>query len=540
MARTRVHDEHPRAPVTYDAVVVGSGMGGGAAAAVLCQAGKSVLLLERGRPIGFATDPRNHAAALGGPVRGSRERTFHRRPLATESGDWSMLGVVGGGTAVWGMQAWRFHPEDFRMASRYGVPAGSSLADWPIGYDELEPWYTQAEQELGVAGCELPYAPRSGPYPLPPIERLPTGDWLAAGAARLGWRTFPPPLAVNSQPFGGRGACIRCSECLGFTCPTDAKNGSGNTSVPRALETGLCTLETDALATGIVTDGRGRVTGVEYVTGGERRRASARVVVVAAGAIETARLFLLSRSKQHPCGLGNEHDHVGRHLQGHTYAMAAGILAPDVPNSNRGPGVTVATDVFCHGNPGVIGGGMIAENFIPTPVVFWRGMLPPELPRWGAPNKRAMRDLYLRAIDVRGPVHEIPTPDNRVSLDAQVRDAAGLPVARVSGVVHPETIRTADFLRAKVVDWLAASGSERTWLPPAQPRGLSDWFHQSGTCRMSADPADGVVDPSGRVHGHDNLFVADGSVHVTNGGFNPALTILANALRTSANAREAA
>ena len=437
------------------------------------------------------------------------------------------------------MQAWRFHPDDFRMATRYGVPAGSSLADWPIDYDDLEPWYGRAEVELGVAAAETPYADRSTPYPMPPLGRLPVGDWLAAGAERLGWATFAPPLAVNSRPYDGRAACIRCSECLGFTCPTDAKNGSANTFIPRALATGLCTLVTGAQATRLVTDSRGRVGGVEYVVARERREVTGRTIIVAGGAIETARLLLLSTSEHHPRGIGNEHDHVGRNLQGHTYPIAVGVLPPDVPNPNRGPGVTVATTQFSHGNPGIIGGAMMADNFVPTPLGFWRTMLPPEVPRWGAANKKAMRDLYLRAIDVRGPVQEVPMAENRVTLDSRHRDAVGLPIARVSGLVHPETARATDFIRDKLLEWLSASGAERTWAAPEPPRGLSDWFHQAGTCRMSAEPVDGVVDTSGRVHGHDNLFLADGSVHVTNGGFNPALTILALALRTATNAQAA-
>jgi choline dehydrogenase-like flavoprotein len=525
--------------VSVDAVVVGAGAGGGAAACVLAEAGCSVLLLERGDLIRARDDPRDHLAPLGGPIPGLDAPASHARPLVAGGRPWSLLGAVGGGTLVWGMQAWRFHPDDFRMASRYGVPAGSSLADWPIGYDELEPWYVRAEHQLGVAGDETPYAPRSAPYPLEPIERGPVGDWLASGAARCGWATFTPPLAVNSTAYGGRRACVRCSECLGFTCPTDAKNGSHNTFVPRAVATGLCTLVTGAQATRIKTDGRGRASGVDYLAGGQRRSAGARVVVLAGGAIETARLLLLSASRHHRAGIGNEHDHVGRHLQGHTYPVALGLLPPGVPNPNRGPGPSVATTAHNHGNPGVVGGGMLANDFVKTPVTFWRMCLPPDVPRWGLANKRAMRELYGRSIDVKAPVQEVPTPENRVTLHARLRDPAGLPLPELAGAVHPETLRTVEFVRGRLLAWLHASGAEPTWVPTEYSRGLSDWFHQAGTCRMSADPRDGVADPSGRVHGHDNLFIADGSVHVTNGGFNPALTITALALRTATDAATA-
>jgi len=256
-------------------------------------------------------------------------------------------------------------------------------------------------------------------------------------------------------------------------------------------------------------------------------------VVLAGGAIETARLLLLSASRHHPRGIGNNSDHLGRHLQSHTYPVALGILLKGVHNPNFGPGVDVATTALNHGNPGVIGGAMIANDFVKTPLTHWRIGLPPDTPRWGRPNKEAMRDFYLRTVDVRAPVQEVPTPENRVTLHPFIRDPLGLAIASLPGVVHPETLITAELIRQRLIDWLTASGAERTWTLPQLNRGLSDWFHQAGTCRMSANQGDGVVDPSGRVHGHDNLFIADGSTNVTNGGFNPALTILALALRTA-------
>ena len=158
--------------------------------------------------------------------------------------------------------------------------------------------------------------------------------------------------------------------------------------------------------------------------------------------------------------------------------------------------------------------------------------LPSGTPRWGAANKRAMRELFRRGVHVQGPVQEIPTPLSRVELDSSVRDKFGIPVARLSGTTHPETLRTAEFVRGMAEEWLRGAGAERIWSWP-RPLALSAGQHQAGTCRMGPDPAESVTDPEGRIHGHDNLFVADGSVHVTNGGFNPVLTIMALAFRTS-------
>jgi choline dehydrogenase-like flavoprotein len=222
---------------------------------------------------------------------------------------------------------------------------------------------------------------------------------------------------------------------------------------------------------------------------------------------------------------------VGRYLQGHYYPGVVGLM-PEVVYDGLGPGVSTATVRFNHGNPGVIGGGMLADEFIVLPIVFWARDLPPDLPRWGMANKRFMRENYRRVMRVTGPVQEIPSPDARVTLDPTVRDRWGIPVARLSGAAHPETLRTAVFMQGRAAEWLLAAGATRTWGKEPRLR-LSAGQHQAGTCRMGEDPRSSVVDPWGRVHGHDNLFVADGSVHVTNGGFNPVLTIMALAFRTA-------
>lgn len=540
----------PAAPI-YDCVVVGAGAAGIVMASKLAHAGKHTLLIERGPHLTYATDGRrdhlrnqrlSRYGHNAGPTAGNP------RVLVTPEGEARVLepwengyhnnaAAVGSGTTVYGMQAWRFHPDDFRMASRYGVPAGSSLADWPLRYDDLAPFYEEAEWTIGVAGDAAGnrhQGPRGEAYPMPPVPRYAPGNALAAGAARLGMNTFTPPLLINTVPRDGRAACIQCGSCVGFPCPSDSKNGTHNTLLPGALATGALELLADTMVATVDTDGSGKVVGVTTVdAAGERRAIRSRAVVLSAGAIETARLLLASRSSFHPYGLGNANDQVGRHLQGHYYPGAFGLFEDEVYEP-RGPGVSIATTDFNHGNDGVIGGAMLADDFIPLPIIFWKQYLPPELPRWGLAAKDFMRRNYRRVINLRGPVQEVPSPEARVTLDPAVTDKFGLPAVRLSGMTHRETVRTAGFIGARARDWLKASGAVRVWGDEPVQR-LSGGQHQAGTCRMGADPKTSVTDAWGRVWDHDNLFVSDASLHPTNGGFNPVLTIMALAFRNGAH-----
>jgi choline dehydrogenase-like flavoprotein len=538
----------------YDAIVIGSGAGGGVAAGLLAEAGKRVLLLERGRALTFQDVGRDHlrnqrlsqygvnaGPNLDGAPRVAVDAAGRAVTVGPLDGRYqNNAACVGSGTRVYGAQAWRFLPDDFRMASKYGIPEGSSLADWPITYEDLAPSYERAEWEMGVAGDEETAGinrPRHKAYPMPPMPMNAQGKALRAGAKALGWDTQYVPLLINSVPYNNRGVCVHCQHCVGFACPTDAKTGTQNTLVPRALATGNCTLETESMAECIDTDSAGHVVGVTYWnSAGERVTAQSEVVVASGGAVETARLLLNSKSFAHPNGLGNAHDQVGRNLQGHYYAGAVGWM-PEPIWDGIGPGPTTATINFNHDNvdekgAGVIGGGMLCDDFITLPLSFLKGRVPAEVPRWGLAHKEWMRRNYTRMLLAMGPVQEIPSPDGRVAVDPDVRDQWGIPVARFSGTTHPETIRTYDFMRARGEEWVRSSGAENVG---SGPTGLylSGGQHQAGTCRMGHDPQTSVTDLWGRVHGHDNLYIADGSLHVTNGGFNPVLTILALSYRVA-------
>jgi len=537
----------------YDAIVVGSGAGGGVAAEALARSGRSVLVLDAGdwptaaeltdhlrnARSSSGLDPRTGPPTAGNPrsVRiGGRTLT-----VGPAEGAWSNnAATVAGGTRVYGAQAWRFSPEDLRMATRYGVPDGSSLSDWPIGYDDLEPYYSRAEWELGVNGAAGgdPWAGhRSRDYPMAPLRNNRFGELLQDAAARIGYATVRVPLLINSGEYLGRPGCVQCAQCIGFACPVDAKNGSQNTTLARAFATGRCSILPSARAERILTDAGGRVCGVAVV--GERdgavwrREVLAEEIVVAGGAVESARLLLSSTSDREPDGIGNNADQVGRHLQGHVYTGALGVFEEDIVDL-VGPGPSVATCDFRHGTPGILGGGMLANDFVLTPAITFRhlvdtGLVPPH----GRAAKAGMRDLARRIQRVVGPIQEVPMATSRVTLDPALRDRFGNRVASLSGSLHPEDVRAQAMLRDRAIEWLWAAGASR--VEPERIRGTdtgpSGGQHQAGTCRMGTDPATSVTDPLGRVWGHDNLRVADGSLLVTNGGVNPVLTILANAMR---------
>jgi choline dehydrogenase-like flavoprotein len=532
-----------------NAVVIGAGAGGGVVAKELSEAGLRVALLERGRWY-TANDCRKddlrnqRTSVLGnnsGPDDERNPRVFVDRDakrhivLPSEGGYSNNAACVGGGTLTYGAMAWRYQPKDFRMRSTYGTPEGSTLDDWPISYDDLAPFYQKAEYEIGVSGdvSNDPFkGPRAKPLPMPPLSPTREYEILKPAAQRLGLHPFDLPMLRNSIPYNGRPPCMRCRWCVGFVCEVDAKCGTQNTVIPRALATGLCDLRLACMVKEILTTEQGKITGVSYFDAHDRlQEQPADIVIVSAAAIESARLLLNSKSKLFPNGLGNRFDWVGRNLQGHAYSGATGLFDFDTYD-DIGPGANIAICDYNHGNPGLRGGAMLANEFIRLP--YQAVYMPPNGVRWGKAHKDFMRKAYRRTIKVMGPTQEMPVFDSRVQLDPSLRDFWGMPVAQLSGYRHPHTLEIAGVMAKKAELWLKEAGAIQTWrnLPG---NGISGGQHQAGTCRMGNDPKTSVVDSWCRVHDTENLYVIDGSVHVTNGGFNPVLTILANAYRASAH-----
>ncbi|NMB35872.1 MAG: GMC family oxidoreductase [Firmicutes bacterium] len=528
-----------------NAVIVGAGAGGGVVAKELSVAGLSVVLFERG---GWAAyDDHDHdeifsqrTTLLGNAYGPDNER--HRRVrvlpngeevvlLPSEGGYANNAACVGSGTVSYGAMGWRFMPEDFKMKSVYGTVEGSTLEDWPITYEDLEPYYEKAEWEIGVAGddSQNPFSPpRKKPQPMPPFEHNKEAQILESAARRLGYHPFPIPMLRNSIPYGGRPQCYRRRTCVGFACPVNAKCGTHNTVIPVALNTKNCELRTHSVVNEILVDDSGNITGVSYFDDRKKKQIqTADIVIVSASATETARLLLNSKSTFFPNGIGNENDWVGRNLQGHAYCGAYGIFDEDIYD-DRGPGASVAVCDFNHHNPGIIGGGVLCNEFLRLPYLF-TGIRPPNSPSWGAEHKKFQRMNFKRVGQVIGPYQEIPMFEARIDVDPRIKDYWGIPVGRLSGNLSVKDAEGTEFMAGMAERWLIEAGASSVWKTGIVrgPRPVSGGQHQAGTCRMGNDPKTSVCDRYGRVHGIPNLFVADGSLHVTNGGFNPVLTIMA-------------
>jgi choline dehydrogenase-like flavoprotein len=533
-----------------DVVIVGAGAGGGVVAEQLALAGLHVALLERGRLQKFAEtghdELRSQRTTVLGNAFGPDDEHYVRetgaaggkfqRVLPSEGSYNNVAACVGGGTFSYGAMAWRYFEKDFRMKSTYGAPAGSTLEDWPLSYAELEPFYTKAEWEIGVsglAGANSLEPPRSKPYPMPPLPMNRESNLLMKAAKKRGWHPFPIPMAINSVNYMGRAGCVGCPHCVGFACEVNAKSSTAVTVIPRAIKTGHCDLRTGVVAKRVVTDEQGKVTGVEYFQGNELVMQPARAVVVSCSATESPRLLLNSATKMFPKGLGNQNDWVGRNLQGHAYSGASGLFEEELFDG-VGPAARVAACDFTHGLPnGLKGGGMMANEFIREPYLFSRSMIPPNVPKWGIEHKKFVQRYFRRSVGIKSPIQEMPVFESRVEISPDVKDAWGIPVARLSGHRHPNDIEVGKYVAARCEEWLKEAGASKTWTSVAGA-GLSGGQHQAGTCRMGNDPKTSVVDKYCRVHGVDNLYVVDGSVHVNNGGFNPSLTIQAIAYWASA------
>ncbi len=521
---------------TVDFLIVGSGAAGGVMAKELSSAGFKVVVLEQGpylREKDFDHDEFK-IAYRAGLINDHRKQpnTFRRTEAekakpqpAVEYGQ-----MVGGGSVHFTANYWRFHESDFKELSLWGPVAGADLADWPLTYADLEPYYTKAEYEIGVSGLggSNPFdAPRSRPYPLPPMPAKSSGVLMERGARKLGLHPFPAPVAILSKPYRGRGACLHCGFCEAFGCEVRAKSSTLAALIPAAEKTGRCEIRAECMVSRIETGKNGRVTGAAYFDRSRREAfQKARAVVLCGNGAETPRLLLLSN------GLANSSGLVGKHLMFDNYAFAMGLFEHPL-NEHKGIQATrVLHDFYdCDPKRGFWGGAGIDARFDWYPIQFALLALPGDAPKWGGAYKAMLAEYFNRSMSLLGHVTCLPRQQNSISLDPEVKDAWGLPAMRVTFQPHPDDLKTMAFIRDRALEILDAAGARKTWGTPVEEITYSR--HLMGTCRMGRDPKTSVVNVDHRAHDVANLFIVDGSSMVTSGRQQPTATIQALAYRAA-------
>ena len=538
-----------------DFIVIGSGAGGGIMAKQLSVAGFSVVVLEQG---GWGKYGREHEynkdewlqlnlsdddRLMSDPAR--QRNTFRRNDQEKAvPGTHSYGCVIGGGTVTYGSSSWRHLPYEFREVSHDPtIPSGTGMADWPLSYEELEPYYTQAEWEMGISGQRVTspfFAPMSKDYPVPAVPLKSSGALLKTAASRLGLTVVPGPLAIITRPYMGRAACVNCGICSGYGCQVRARSSSAVTMLPIAEKTGRCEIRVKSYVREISVDGSGRATGVIYFDAQKREvRQRAKAVVLSANGTESARLLLMSKSTRFPDGLANSSGVVGRNLMmGNT--VSANALFEHPLNEYKGviSGAAILDYVPSDPKRGFYGGGRMTARGYQTPLDLGLNGLSPEAPRWGEGYKKALREEANHRMTITSFVTQMPLPTNRVDLDPDVKDDWGLPAMRITTTSHPDDLKNAAFFRQKAIEVLQAAGAKKVWAPPvSDTRGGA---HNRGTCRMGNDPKTSVIDKNHRAHDVPNLFIVDGSVLVTGGRNHPTMTIQALAFRAAEHIIQAA
>ena len=527
-----------------DFVVVGSGAAGGVMARQLSRAGFTVVVLEQG-PYLTEKDFRHDELASGAMAALTNDfrvqpNTYRKTAaeVAVKRPAVAYGRVVGGGTTHFTGNYWRFHEIDFIEKSKRGGVPGADMADWPITYAELEPYYTQVEWEIGVsglAGAGPVDPPRSKPYPLPPLPAKSAGVLLERAARKMGWTAFPAPTAIISEPYRGRSPCVQCGFCEGYGCEVRAKSSTLVTMIPEAVATGRCEIRPNSYVTRMETNPRGRVTGVRYFDHNKRERfQAARSVVLSANGAETPRLLLLSASSQFPQGLANSSGVVGQHLMFNGFGLALGLF-PGQINGYKGNVVSRIVQDLYQLDPklGFYGGGGFDFRFDMGPIAFADGGLPPDAPRWGPRFKQMVGDYFTRTLMAMCHTTSLPVASNSISLDPDLKDAWGLPALRVTFREHPNDLKLYRYFLDRGHELLDAAGATKRWELPLTEESTGTQPHLLGTCRMGRDPRTSVINADHQAHDVPNLFIVDGSSFVTGGRGQPTMTIQALAFRAA-------
>lgn len=497
-------------------VIVGSGAGGGTLANELAQRGVKCVVLEAGKHW-TQGDIDNDEWGMFSKISWLDKRIsaggWHHTQTYPNLPAWIVKGV-GGSSVHWAGLALRLQPHEFKTRSTYGAIEGANVLDWPIGYDELAPFYDKAEHKLGVAGSKasgLPLLPENNHYKV-----------IAAGARKVGYRKIVRPTAINSKPHLGRPDCQQIGFCM-QGCKIGAKWSTLYADIPQALATGKVELRPESMVLKIEHDKSGKVSGVLYADkDGKQQLQKARIVCVAGNSIESPRLLLNSASAMFPNGLANSSGQVGRNYMNHATSAAVSIYDKPV-YMYRGTSISaVVADEARHDTRRGFAGGYYLEG-LSLGLPFVAAFMKPG--GWGRDVTSAI-DLYDHMTCVWVCGEDLAREQNAITLHGSEKDQYGLPIPIVTKTYHDNDDRLAAHgLKA----WRALSeavGAKRVIDMPPYPAS-----HNMGTNRMSAKAKDGVVNKWGQAHDVKNLFVSDGSQFTSSGACNPTLTIVALAIR---------
>ncbi len=518
-----------------DVLVIGAGAAGGALTWRLAQGGLRVVCLEQGGWIDWAHD----APTSGYDWEVIRETSRHPNPnVRCHAWDYPvadadteikpmMWNGVGGSLVHWGAHFPRLRPSDFRVRTLDGV-----ADDWPLDYYELEPYYDLNDRMVGVSGLAGdPGNPPRSPRQTPPVSPGRGGSIMARAFDRLGWHWWLPDIAINTEPYGGRGACNNCGPCdLG--CPQKARVSTDVTYWPLAIGLGA-ELRSECRVAEVTVDEHGLATGATYFDrDGRLLHQRAAAVVVCANGVGTPRLLLLSQSKHHPNGLANSSGLVGKRLMHHPTGFVTGVFDEMLEDWKGNFSQAIVCQHFYETDLArgfVRGFQMQCIRAGGGPVGTAVGQYLAGLP-WGEEHHHRFAEQFGRTVSLTVTSEDLPEETNAVTLDAELKDGNGIPAPRLHYRVGDNTKRMIAWGVDRAVEAFQEAGAKRI---VTQQLVESAGFHFLGTARMGDDPADSVLDRWGRAHDCANLWVGGGSPFVTGAGLNPTSTIMALALRTA-------
>ncbi len=512
-----------------DVCIIGSGAGGSVMAKELGEAGMSVVVLESGPRYNPHRDYVMHRSNWEILARYMFELDDPKKSLYTVDKTGipfrlSRVKGVGGSTLHYAMLSFRFHESDFKTRSIDGVGT-----DWPIDYRSLEPYYEKAEVNLGISGLnDDPWAVPRGPYPNPPFRISCASQEIKKSCDSLGIKLLHAPLAAISRPYDGRAGCNHCGGCT-LGCMMGAKSSADVTYMAKAERTGRVEIRPNCTAREITIDAYGMAKGVLYFDSLDKEREqSARIIIVSGNAIETPRLLLNSKSNHFPEGLANSSGLVGKNFMTHT-GLFVDALLPLRVDRYKGPVVDAVIKDFYETSKK----NNYARGFTMYVGVSVAGG-PVSMARiksgFGLSHKNYVRNYFGHAVGIGVVGEELPNDKNTITIDPEVLDYWGIPVARIHKELTQNDIEMMKAMEEKSLEVLDIAKGEVISKFVDTVTGAS---HYMGTCRMGENPSKSVLNSFCQTHDVKNLFCVDGSCFVTGSGASPTLTIQAIAHRAA-------